>query len=58
MTEHCQWMFLLTGTHGSGIKFGNLATLVVRLELVTGRGEVLTLSANDADPDLFGAAQV
>ena len=47
-----------TGTHGTGIKFGNLAMFVVSLELVTGRGEVLTLSAKDNDTDLFKAAQV
>lgn len=37
---------------------GNLATLVVTLELITASGEVLTLSAHDKDTDLFKAAQV
>lgn len=32
-----------TGTHGSGVQFGILATQVVALRLVTGRGEVLDL---------------
>ena len=29
-----------TGTHGNGLGFGNLATLVTRLEFVNGKGEV------------------
>lgn len=33
-----------TGTHGSGVKLGNLATAVSALELITGTGDVLTLS--------------
>ena len=50
-------MPLCVGTHGSGIKIGNLATFVVRLELVTGQGQVLTVSATD-NTDIFRAAQV
>lgn len=46
------------GTHGSGITVGNLATLVVKLELVTSDGGILTLSADDDDNSLFRAAQV
>jgi xylitol oxidase len=39
-----------TATHGSGIRNGNLATAVSALELVTARGDVLTLSrARDGD---------
>ena len=45
------------GTHGTGVEFGNLATLVTRLELITGDGSVLTLSASD-NPETFKAAQV
>ena len=29
------------GTHGTGVGFGNMATLVTKLELVTGNGEVM-----------------
>lgn len=46
-----------TGTHGSGIKFGNLATQVIAMRLVTGTGQVLRLSAED-EPELFSAARV
>lgn len=46
-----------TGTHGTGIRFGNLATQVVALRLVTGAGEVRELSA-ERDPELFSAARV
>jgi L-gulono-1,4-lactone dehydrogenase len=46
-----------TATHGTGVAFGNLATTVVGLELVTGTGEVLTLDA-DHDPELFSVARV
>ena len=28
------------GTHGNGVEVGNLATLVTRLEYVSGKGEV------------------
>jgi alditol oxidase len=38
-----------TGTHGSGVGNGNLATAVVGLEMVVGSGEVITLSKTDAD---------
>jgi L-gulonolactone oxidase len=46
-----------TGTHGSGARFGILATQVVALRLVTGRGDVLSLSQRES-PDLFRAAVV
>lgn len=46
-----------TGTHGSGIRFGNLATQVVALRLVTADGTVRDLSA-EHDPELFAAARV
>ncbi len=46
------------GTHGSGINFGNMATLVTRIELVTGEGEIVVLSQEDSDTDSFRAAQV
>ncbi|WP_163542702.1 FAD-binding protein [Occultella kanbiaonis] len=38
-----------TATHGSGDATGNLASAVVRLELITADGDLLTLSRGDAD---------
>ena len=46
-----------TGTHGTGIQFGNLATQVRELTLVTGTGEIISCS-NDQNPDIFKAAQI
>jgi FAD-linked oxidoreductase len=46
-----------TGTHGTGLKFGTIATQVERLTLVTAQGELLTCSATE-NPDIFKAAQV
>ncbi|MHB8668949.1 MAG: D-arabinono-1,4-lactone oxidase [Acidimicrobiales bacterium] len=46
-----------TGTHGTGIGLGGLATQVVGLELVTGDGSLLRCSA-DEEPDVFAAARV
>lgn len=40
---------IATGTHGSGARFGCISTQVARLELVDGRGEVVTLARGDAD---------
>ena len=48
---------LATGTHGTGARFGGLATQVRGLELVTPAGEVLVCSA-DRSPDVFSAARV
>jgi L-gulonolactone oxidase len=48
---------LLTGTHGTGVGFGNLATQVAALRIVTADGAVVSCSADD-DPDLFRAARV
>lgn len=47
---------LATGTHGTGIDCGVLATHAVEMRLVTADGEVVTLSP--ADGDAFRAAQV
>lgn len=41
-----------TGTHGSSLRHGNLATLVAGMRIVTGRGEVVDLRADD--PRLVG----
>jgi len=38
---------IATGTHGSSLTHGNLATLVTGLRLVTGTGEVLALHGDD-----------
>lgn len=45
---------IATGTHGSGIRLGNLATAVRGLELIAGSGDRLTLGSSD--PRLPGAA--
>ena len=38
---------IATGTHGSSLSHGNLATLVQGVRLITGTGEVLNLDATD-----------
>lgn len=48
---------LSTGTHGTGIKVGGLATQVRAIELVLADGSVATCNATE-DPDLFAAARV
>jgi L-gulonolactone oxidase len=46
-----------TGTHGTGIRIGNLSTGIVGMNLVTGTGKIFSLSA-DKDPELLTAARV
>ena len=46
---------IMTATHGDGVGYGNLATLVVSLEMVTASGEVMTIRKGD---DLFNAVTV
>lgn len=46
-----------TGTHGTGLSFGCLATQVVGLRVVTGTGEVVDCSA-ERDAEVFQAARV
>lgn len=46
-----------TATHGSGVSNGNLASRVVALELVDGKGELIRLNKKD-DPDHFYGAVV
>jgi FAD-linked oxidoreductase len=48
---------LSTGTHGTGARFGGLATQVRGLELVLAGGEVLRCSPID-HPDVFGPARI
>src|SRR5262249_24673859 len=47
---------ITTGTHGTGIRLGNLATSIVGMNLVTGTGDVLTIK--ETDTDLMDAARV
>jgi len=46
-----------TGTHGTGAKYGGIATQVRALELVLADGSTLSCSA-DENPDVFAAARV
>ncbi|MDT4996703.1 MAG: L-gulono,4-lactone dehydrogenase [Pseudonocardiales bacterium] len=46
-----------TGTHGTGARFGGLASQVRELQLVCADGALLTCSPN-TDPNLFAATQI
>jgi L-gulono-1,4-lactone dehydrogenase len=46
-----------TGTHGTGAKYGGIATQVRALDLVLADGSTLSCSA-DENPDVFAAARV
>jgi len=46
-----------TGTHGTGLAFGNVSTQVVGMTVVTGTGEVLDVTEH-SHPELFRALQV
>src|SRR5215467_980875 len=46
-----------TGTHGTGIKFGSIATQVIAMDLVTANGRVVACS-EESNRELFKAAQV
>jgi L-gulono-1,4-lactone dehydrogenase len=46
-----------TGTHGTGIRFGGLATQVRALQLVRADGSLLTCDATE-NPDVFAAARI
>ena len=48
---------LATGTHGTGIRLGNLSAQVEAMELVLGDGSVLDVS-RQSDPDTLRAARV
>lgn len=48
---------IATGTHGTGARFGNLASMVEALTLVTGTGEIVRCS-RDEQPDIWRAARV
>jgi len=45
-----------TGTHGTGLGLGNLSTQIIGMKLVTGAGDVVTITQNDGD--LLHAARV
>src|SRR5215510_11139203 len=45
-----------TGTHGTGIRLGNLSTSIVGMKLVTGTGDLLTIK--ETDTGLLDAARV
>lgn len=46
-----------TGTHGTGIQFGSIATQVIELVLVSAQGELLVFSEKE-NPDTFKASLV
>ncbi len=46
-----------TATHGTGLGLGNIATTIVGMEVVDGRGDVVTCDL-DVAPDLLHAARV
>jgi FAD-linked oxidoreductase len=46
-----------TGTHGSGITLGNIATQVIALSLITADGDIIECSATQ-NRDIFKAAQI
>jgi L-gulono-1,4-lactone dehydrogenase len=48
---------IATATHGTGVRFGGLATFVQGLEMVTADGELLRCSA-DEEPEVFHCARV
>jgi FAD-linked oxidoreductase len=48
---------MATGTHGTGARFGGLATQLQAMELVLADGSVLTCSATE-HPEIFGPARV
>lgn len=45
-----------TGTHGTGLKLGNLASSIAGMRIVTADGSVMVIDGSD--PDLLHAAQV
>jgi len=46
-----------TGTHGTGIEFGNISTQICEIRFVNGKGELVECSENN-NPDLFKAMQI
>jgi xylitol oxidase len=48
---------VMTGTHGSGSRTGNLATQVAAIDLLTASGDIVTLS-RESDGDVFAGAVI
>jgi len=48
---------MATGTHGTGARFGGLATQLRAMELVLADGRIVTCSATE-NPEIFGPARV
>jgi L-gulono-1,4-lactone dehydrogenase len=46
-----------TGTHGTGIRLGNLSTSIAGLRLITGDGSILDCSPA-SNPEVFGPARI
>eukprot|EP00047_Mylnosiga_fluctuans_P016485 m.54708 g.54708 ORF g.54708 m.54708 type:complete len:359 (-) comp6614_c0_seq1:686-1762(-) len=46
---------IATGTHGSGVNFGIIATCITALRIVSGGGQITTASASQ-NPEVFSAA--
>ncbi|MDQ0273263.1 D-arabinono-1,4-lactone oxidase [Cytobacillus purgationiresistens] len=46
-----------TGTHGTGLQFGNISTQVLEVTFVSGSGEIVALSV-EKDPEFFKACLV
>jgi FAD-linked oxidoreductase len=46
-----------TGTHGTGVRFGNLSTQVAGVTVVTASGDIIEVSP-EREPDIYKAAQV
>jgi len=47
-----------TGTHGTGIEFGSIATQIEEITFINGKAEKVVVSENDVDNRLFRAAQL
>jgi L-gulono-1,4-lactone dehydrogenase len=48
---------IATGTHGTGLRFGGLATQVVGMRIITGDGDVIDCSP-EREPEVWRAARV
>lgn len=48
---------LAVGSHGTGLKYGNMATFVTSLSFVSGTGKLISVNAS-TNPELFKAALV
>ena len=46
-----------TGTHGTGMDFGNLSTQIIEISFVNGHGKLITCSETQ-DPELFKCMQI